>query len=253
VSGSATYLYAITRPVAPEAVADLRGIGGTPVRVIEHGELTALVGTVDLAEFAEQPLAENLADLAWLARAVREHDEVVRAASRITTTMPLRLATVCHDDHAVHDRLESIRANALAVLPELDDRDEWGLKMFAIADPTEAADEPKRAPSGAAYLAQRRRELVNRDGSIESATRAAYRVFARLAELAAASRQQPPQDRRLTGVEHPMVLNAAFLVSRRHVDAFRAAVADVAEQSPPGGVVLTGPWPPYSFVPGDDR
>jgi hypothetical protein len=257
MTATATYLYAITRPVAAEAVADLRGIDGTPVRVIEHGELAALVGTVDLADFGERALAEHLADLQWLARAAREHDEVVRAASRVTTTMPLRMATVCQDDDAVHARLESVRGAVLAVLPDLDDRDEWGVKMFAIAgtaDPAvaeAAAAEP--AAGGAAYLLQRRRQLTSRDEWLETASRAAFRAFGRLAEVAAASRQQAPQDRRLTGAAHPMVLNAAFLVSRRDEDAFRAAVADVAAEWPPGSVELTGPWPPYSFVPTDDR
>jgi len=252
VTATATYMYAITRPIAPEAVSDLRGIGGTPVRVIEHGELAALVGTVDLAEFGERPLAQHLADLEWLGRAAREHDEVVRAAARLTTTMPLRLATVCHDDDAVHARLDSVRGAVLTVLPELDGRDEWGVKIFAVADRTTPA-ETAPAASGAAYLTQRRRQLTSRDEWIDTATRTAFRAFGRLAEFAAASRQQTPQDQRLSGAEHPMVLNAAFLVSRRDEDAFRAAVADLAAEWPPGGVVLTGPWPPYSFVPNDDR
>jgi hypothetical protein len=207
---------------------------------------------VDLADFGERPLAQHLTDLEWLGRTAREHDDVVRAAARITTTMPLRLATVCHDDGAVRARLDSVSGAVLAVLPELDDRDEWGVKMFAVAEasvPVEATP----AASGAAYLAQRRRHLTSRDEWLDTATRTAFRAFGRLAELAAASRQQAPQDRRLTGAEHPMVLNAAFLVARRDEDAFRAAVADIAAEWPPGSVVLTGPWPPYSFVPTEDR
>ena len=252
MTATATYMYAITRPIAPEAVSDLRGIGGTPVRVIAHGELAALVGTVYLAEFGERPLAQHLADLEWLGRTAREHDDVVRAAARIVTTMPLRLATVCADDAAVHARLDAVGGAVLAVLPDLDGRDEWGVKVFAIADATVPA-ETAPAATGAAYLAQRRRQLTSRDESLETATRTAFRAFGRLAELAAASRQQAPQDRRLSGAEHPMVLNAAFLVSRRDEDAFRAAVADIAAEWPPGSVVLTGPWPPYSFVPSEDR
>jgi hypothetical protein len=253
VTATATYLYAITRPISAQAVAGLRGVGGTPVRVIEHGELAALVGTVHLADFGEQPLAEHLEDLDWLARAAREHDDVVRAAARITTTMPLRLATVCHDDAAVHGRLESVRDTALGVLPELDGRDEWGVKMFAIADSADSGETAQPAPSGAAYLAQRRQKLTHQGTLLESATRSAHQAFAKLAEVATSARQHPAQDHRLSGVPHPMVLNAAFLVFRQDEGAFRAAVADIDEQWPPGAVVLTGPWPPYSFVPSEQR
>jgi hypothetical protein len=42
-------------------------------------------------------------------------------------------------------------------------------------------------------------------------------------------------------------LNAAYLVARADVAAFREAVARL-EHAPGVTVVCTGPWPPYSFA-----
>jgi len=251
VSGTATYLYAITRPIPPKAVAGMRGVGGAEVRVIDHQEIACLVSTVDLSDFGEQALAAHLEDLNWLARTAREHDEVIRAAARITTTMPLRMATVCLDDAAAQARVETVAESAAAVLPELDDRDEWGVKMFAVGSSADAEQPPEEPATGTAYLLQRRRQLERRDTELETAAGAADAAFARLAEVAVASRHHRPQDQRLSGVPHPMVLNAAFLVDRDAEGTFRAVVAELAAGRPPQALVLTGPWPPYSFVPGE--
>ena len=49
-----------------------------------------------------------------------------------------------------------------------------------------------------------------------------------------------------------MVLNAAFLVDEDRVPDFCEEVRALADDRPDGAVVLTGPWPPYSFATLDD-
>jgi hypothetical protein len=50
-----------------------------------------------------------------------------------------------------------------------------------------------------------------------------------------------------------MVLNAAYLVDVDAVEGFRAAAAGLEARHGELGarLQLTGPWPPYNFVPGD--
>jgi hypothetical protein len=58
--------------------------------------------------------------------------------------------------------------------------------------------------------------------------------------------------RRLTaGTGAEVVLNWAFLVSPAALDEFRGRLARLngAEAFPGLMLTLTGPWPPYSFVP----
>lgn len=249
MTATATYVYAITRPIEAAKLGDLSGVGGAAVRVLEHGAIAGVVSTVDLCEFGEDALADHLEDMAWLARTAREHDEVVRAASRITTTVPLRMATICHDDASVHVMLDTLDDATAKVLAELDGRDEWGVKLFALADAGDAPAVVEQASSGTAYLQQRRRALQRDEQAAQAAAHDADAVFAALADAAVASRLHRPQDQRLSGNPHPMVLNAAFLVDRRDEQAFRAVVATLADERPAGALVLTGPWPPYSFVP----
>ncbi|MFN2560279.1 MAG: GvpL/GvpF family gas vesicle protein [Jatrophihabitans sp.] len=75
--------------------------------------------------------AGYLENLPWLERTARHHDGVVRAASRRTSTIPLRLATICADDPAAARRLVELGERAAAAPDELEGRDEWGVKLFA--------------------------------------------------------------------------------------------------------------------------
>jgi hypothetical protein len=64
-----------------------------------------------------------------------------------------------------------------------------------------------------------------------------------------------PELRRLArdAVERPghdelEVLRAAYLVERERVDLFREAVERIQRAHPDLALLLTGPWPPYSFT-----
>jgi len=58
----------------------------------------------------------------------------------------------------------------------------------------------------------------------------------------------PPQSPELSGQSASMVLNAAYLVADARAGEFEAAMTALAEQHRSIQLVLTGPWPAYSFV-----
>lgn len=246
MTGTATYLYALARATAAGVLPGVQGVSDAPVRSLARGELGCYVSTVALSEFGEDALRVNLENLAWLERTARRHDEVVQACGRLATIAPVRLATVFADDDSVLRRLGETSVSALDVLTRVEGREEWGVKV--LAGPAE--DPPARPGdvSGTAYLRRRKHEQAQRALSAQHATKDAEAIYASLAELAAHTRRHPPQDPRLTGDPRPMVLNAAFLLDRDRVPSFRAAVADIAARRPPDSVIVTGPWPPYSFT-----
>jgi hypothetical protein len=247
MTATATYLYALTRPLCDAELPAVRGVCGAPVRQLVEDQLACLVSTVELATFGEQALQANLEDLGWLQRVAVEHDAVVNAAAARTTTAPLRLATVCADDDAVRARLRRLSARAITLLTRLDGRDEWGVKLLGAA-PRPAAAAAAGGVSGSAYLQRRRAALDERERAAAAALRQADAVFDELLMRAVAGERHRPQDRRLSGLDRPMLLNAAFLVDRTARADFRCRVDDIARSLPPGSLVLTGPWPPYSFV-----
>jgi hypothetical protein len=75
-------------------------------------------------------------------------------------------------------------------------------------------------------------------------------IHATLTECATASTLSRPHDRRLSGRDTEMVLNAAYLVPAEGVAAFRAIAENLARRHEAEDVELelSGPWPPYHFV-----
>lgn len=249
-TGTGRYLYAITRGVASDAMADTVGLGGGALETVDHRGLTAVVSTVRLEEFGEEGLRRNLEDLTWLETVARGHDAVVQAVAAHGPTAPLRLATICLDDDGVRARLDEWHDALNEVLDRVQGRMEWSVKTFARGgaevEPAAPAAEGKGA--GVAYLQRKRESTQRRQQSEERALQVAQEIHAALAEHAVASRRLPPQDPRLTGHEGVMTHNGAYLVPVEESDAFASTIATLAEQHPDAHLEAGGPWPPYSFA-----
>lgn len=254
------YLYAIARGLDAGAVGGIRGLDDAPVETVEHRGLTAVVSTVDLAEYGEEGLRRNLEDFAWLERVARGHDKVIHAVAGAAVVAPLRLAIICLDDDAVRVRLDEWHDALEAALDRVEGRAEWAVKAYAR--PSAASAEPPQVESadasgdrgasgtgaGLAYLQRKKSQAHQQAESHERAVRVAEEVHQALAARSVASRRLAPQDPRLTGHDGVMTLNGAYLVEETGGDAFAAAVQELAETYPDAHLTVAGPWPPYSFA-----
>jgi hypothetical protein len=248
MTGAGRYLYAVTRA---QAAGGLTGTGlrGAPLRSLEHRGLVAVVSDVDLEEFGEQGLKQNLEDLAWLEEVARTHDMVIRLVAASGTVAPFRLATICVGDEGVRARLEEWHDQLDASLARVEGRMEWSVKAFAVGSQDGGRVPQSTEPgSGAAYLRQKRESARRRQELGEQAGVHAEQVHAAVCELADASRRLAAQDPRLTGRSEAMVLNGAYLVPASAGAAFTAAVQDLAGRYPDLDIDVQGPWPPYSFT-----
>ena len=100
-------------------------------------------------------------------------------------------------------------------------------------------------------LRRKRAAADRRRAASDRSLHVADEIYAELAAAAMAARQLPPQDPRLTGRAEPMILNAAYLIEADRVDGLEELVAELEARYESLGaqLELTGPWPPYNFVP----
>lgn len=257
------YLYAAARGLRSADLDGLVGLGEGALRVVEHDGLSAVVSDVDLDEFGDEALRQNLEDLAWLEQVARRHDDVVQAVGARGAVAPLRLATICLDDESVVARLQEWGVALHRALDRVEGRREWSVKIYvsldeaATAESGSAGSASAMAPAtgggaGAAYLKRRRSQITSHEDALETATELGDTVHARLAQNVVASRRLPPQDRKLTGHEGTMVLNGAYLVDQSEAEQWRSTVETIDRENPHARVELQGPWPPYSFATLDD-
>ena len=102
-------------------------------------------------------------------------------------------------------------------------------------------------------MLRRRLERKVADAADALAADVAHDVHARVQDWAVDAVTLPPQNRELSGYEGDMALNGAYLVEADRVDGLRELVAALEAQHRGVGarIELTGPWPPYNFVPHD--
>ncbi|ASQ98628.1 GvpL/GvpF family gas vesicle protein [Streptomyces sp. 11-1-2] len=248
----ATWLYAVT--AAPEGGTPPQGLTGVadePVRLVEKAGLAAVVGSVPLEEFDEDALRGHLEDLEWLERTARAHHRVINGVARQGQVIPLRFATLYHDDDRVRAMLQERREDFAATLRRVAGRTEWGVKAYVdprsfLPDPDEPAggeDSP-----GTAYLLRRRAQRQDQETAHLRATERAEEIHASLAALAVATAAHPPQDTALAAYEGWMVLNNSYLVPDGLTEEFTALVTALGERCLAFTLEVSGPWPPYSFT-----
>ena len=222
-----------------------------------------MCGQTPAAEFGPEPLRENLNDLAWLERVARAHEEVLDRALAAGTLLPLRLCTIYENEQRVREMLEGERGALAEALDLLDGRQEWGAKL--LVDPDKLADQARaRSPEASAleeelggrsaagaYMLDRRLERHVREVADSLAAEVAEQVHTALQGLAVDAVTLRPQNRELSGHHGEMLLNAAYLVEADRVDGLAPLVAELEERYGTLGarIELTGPWPPYNFVP----
>jgi Gas vesicle synthesis protein GvpL/GvpF len=228
------------------------------VERLEAGGLAALVNRVPRAEFGEEPLRRNLNDLGWLERVARSHETVLEQALARATIVPLRLCTLYETEDSVREMLAREGESLRGALELLDGRQEWGVKV--LLDPDSLAAEARARTGepdtegvggGGAYMLRRRHEREAREMAETLARAVAQEVHTRFEERTLDSVTRPSQNRELSGHEGEMILNASYFVEGARVDELRELAHELeADHAALGArVELTGPWPPYNFVP----
>ena len=245
---TALYVYGVV-PAGTELELSGSGVGDAGVRVFGEREVAAIVGDVALAEFDEAPLRKNLEDPEWLDRTARAHEAVLERALGTTTVIPFRIASLYGDEESLREFMRANQASLLELLSRLEGKVELGVKAFFDREAAvrRNADE---AESGRDYLRRRQEEQAAGRDADALAIDCARTSHAHLSEAALDSRSNRPQAAELSGRTERMILNGAYLVERGDT-ALESALRELEDGFGAQGVTyeLTGPWPPYNFVP----
>lgn len=257
------YVYCIVDGDHPPPPPSVDGVQPEhPAHPLRHGDLSAVVSRVPLAEFGEEPLRAHLADMDWLERTARAHEHVLDTVAEMGTPIPMRLCTIYRDERGVREMLDREREALRRALGHLAGKAEWGVKAFGdAAAPLPDGDGDTNghdtdadgdAAKGAAYMQRRLADRRHRDEQHRRLDGACASIHEELASLALEAVTSAPQRPEVTGHPLPMILNAAYLVAHDRTEAFHDRVAQLQAELAPAGIEIeaTGPWPPYNFVPG---
>jgi hypothetical protein len=263
-NGSGWYVYGVVAAAHAHGQVD----PGTsidpahPVELLTEGPLAALASRVSLEEFDEERLPERLNDPAWLERKIRAHEQVLERVLAGASVVPFRFCTVYRSEAELRRFLSEQGTGLAEVLRRVDGRVELGVKAFVdrerfaagLAERTDDARELESRAAGAeggrAYMERRRLDQLVAKELERFATEVVETSHARLLAAAEEGTLGPLQSPEVSGRSDEMLLNGAYLVPTDGGD-LEEAVAGLARQYAELGVSfeVTGPWPPYNFVP----
>ena len=260
---NALYLFCIARS---ESVGELPGTGVdgrhslSVLRCLP--ELCAVVSEVALEDFCGPEAEQRMEQLAWIGPCALRHEAVVEEVMRLSPVLPSRFGTL----FSSRERLEEVLAlhgEAIAhFLDRVADQEEWSVKGFldrrqalqSFASARLTAEQAQLAAlaPGRRYFEEKRiqaeaeKELGrwlyetchNPPGELREQATDFCECPVHLSAL-------PPEG------TSEMVLNWAFLMGKSALAKFRPHIDKLNASPGAAGLVfeLSGPWPPYRFVP----
>ncbi|HEX6309045.1 MAG TPA: GvpL/GvpF family gas vesicle protein [Longimicrobiales bacterium] len=174
--------------------------------------------------------------------AVREHNRVVGAAMTTEVTpVPVRFGQWFPTESAAVTRVREDAAKWSGLLARFAGLAEYGMRVVQREPDTERDVHTTAAESGREYMAALARKQAHAARRRAEAERIAAFIERRTDGLVRDRRVEPAPAGQL-------LLTVAHLVAWRDADAYHSATEGISEALAEAQIVLTGPWPPYSFV-----
>lgn len=263
MSGSETayYLYCLGPSERLPRITAAGVDEGSGVFLCSCGEIGAVLSEVSLEEFRGETAEARLEDLTWLGPRVCRHETVVEEVMRHSPVLPARFATLYTSLDSLKEFVLRHRTAIAEFFSAIGDQQEWAVKGLLVrararealraASRSAAETSTPSASPGARYLQEKRLEPRSNKQLNLWLKEACPRAAAQLQALAGGFRERkvPGPGGAEEGAE--VVLNWAFLVPPAGVAEFRERVERLNAEHVSRGLslVLSGPWPPYSFVP----
>jgi hypothetical protein len=212
-----------TRARRPFLLEGIQGVNGAPVLSYPSGEFAVIVS-------------------------VLEHAHVVSVCFRSGTVLPFRFGTIFDSDDALR---QAVRANRRAFgvsVARLRGKAEMHLKVLIKDGALREfmADVPLPDTVGGDYL-MKLREKASKDRERQTKARAlsvqVHKLFNPLEEEISCKRVNT----------NGMLIDIAHLIDSKSVEKYQNRYSSAAKQLKNCELVISGPWPPYHFLPGKLR
>jgi hypothetical protein len=224
-----------TRARRPFLLEGIQGVNAAPVLSYPSGEFAVVVSEYDRAQKIDD-------------KAVLEHAHVVSVCFRTGTVLPFRFGTIFDTDEALR---QAVRANRRAFgqsVERLRGKSEMHLKLLVRDGNLRDALAEVQLPDtvGGEYLLKLR-EKASKDRERQTKARAlsvqVHKMFNPLEEEISCKRVNT----------NGMLIDIAHLIDSKSVEKYQNRYSSAAKQLKNCELSVSGPWPPYHFLPGKLR
>ena len=223
-----------TRTRRPFAIENLRGVNGASVLAYPSGEFAIVV--------SEHSPSQSLTQ-----QAIVDHARVVSECFRTLTVLPFRFGTIFDSDEALRRAVRANRKTFLETVDRLRGKAEMHVKLLLKDGSLEEAI-VEELPNGAGgeYL-RKLREKASRERERQTKARAlsmqVHKLFSPLEEDVICKRTD----------SGGMLIDFAHLIDSTSIAKYQNRYDTATRHFKDCQVTITGPWPPYHFMPGKLR
>ncbi|MDR3762848.1 MAG: GvpL/GvpF family gas vesicle protein [Acidobacteriota bacterium] len=217
----------------PFLIESLKGVGGNAVRGFPCGEFVVIV-----SEIGDSPTLTQ--------QSVMEHARTVSECFKLATLLPFKFGTVFESDDALRQAVRNNKKTFSESIARLRGKSEMHIKVMVregFALENVLAIPPHKA--GGEYLT-RLKEQASRDRERQSRARAlslqVHKLLSPLQEEVSCKK-----------VESGIVLDIAHLIDSNGVAKYQSRYSNALHQFKNVEISLTGPWPPFHFMPGPSK
>ena len=221
----------------PFVLDGIQGVNSAPVMSYPSGEFAVIVSEYDRAT---SKLDE---------KSVLEHARVVSQSFRTATVLPFRFGTIFDTEDAIRQAVRSIHHCVSAkACARLRGKSEMRIKLTVRDGSLRGSMEEIVLPDtvGREYLLKLR-EKASRERERQTKARAlsvqVHKLFNPLEEEVSCKKVD----------SDGMLLDIAHLIDTKSIEKYQNRYSTAAKQLKNCQMVVTGPWPPYHFLPGKVR
>jgi len=236
--------------------------GAENLKNLLYGKFSAIVKEVSHAEFSEENLRKNFADLPWIELHARDHIRIITEVMKDRAVIPFKFGTIFLSAESlgqfVADYADSLSEN----LNNTKGKEEWSVKIYVnkailngqigviSQDVRNLENEIAVSMPGKAFLLKRKKvELIETEVQREL-QRCGQSCYEDLSILSALTRLNNILPREVTERTDDMILNLSCFVTYEKIDQFLHVIDQLQEkyQSVGFDINAAGPWPPFSFT-----
>lgn len=221
----------------PFVLDGIQGVNGSPVMSYPSGEFAVIVSEYDR-------VTSNLDE-----KSVLEHARVVTQSFRTATVLPFRFGTIFDTEDAIRQAVRSNRRTFCESVARLRGKSEMRIKLTVREGSVRGnMNEEIVLPDtvGREYLSKLR-EKASRERERQTKARAlsiqVHKLFNPLEEEISCKKVDADG----------MLLDIAHLIDTKSIEKYQNRYSTAAKQLKNCQMVVTGPWPPYHFLPGKVR
>ena len=222
-----------TRARRPFAIENLRGVNGASVFACPSGEFAVIVSDYSAGQTLTQ-------------QSIVDHARVVSECFRTLTVLPFRFGTIFDSDDALRRAVRNNRKTFLETVDRLRGKAEMHFKLVVKDGTLEEAVAELPAGVGGEYLRQLREQATRvreRQTKARALSMQVHKLFSPLEEDVNCKRTD----------SGGMLIDFAHLIDSSSVAKYQNRYGTATRHFKDCRISITGPWPPYHFMPGKLR